>query len=156
MRSRLFTLALSGAVALGTACAANAQDQPPPPPDQSQQGPPPGRGGRHMDPDQQLKHMTQALDLSADQQSQIKPVLVDRDQQMQALFSDQSLQQQDRRAKARSIMQSSNSKIEAVLNDEQKQKFEAMQQRMRRGGMGGPGGQGAPPPPPPDGGSPQQ
>ena len=42
MRSRLFTLALSGALALGTAGAAVAQDAPPPPPAEGQQGPPPG------------------------------------------------------------------------------------------------------------------
>ncbi len=147
MGSKLFTLALSSALALGAAGAALAQDQAPPPPDGAMQGPPPGGGMRHMDPDKQLQHMTKELGLSADQQSQIKPVLVDRDQQMQALFSDQSLSQQDRRAKARSIQQGSRSKIEAVLNDQQKQKFEAMQQRMRQGGPGGPGGQNAPPPP---------
>ena len=49
MQSRLFTLALSGALALGAAGAATAQDQPPPPPDGAMQGPPPG-GQRHMDP----------------------------------------------------------------------------------------------------------
>ena len=43
-----------------------------------------------MDPDRQLEHMTKELDLSADQQSQIKPVLVDRQQKMQAIFQDQS------------------------------------------------------------------
>jgi hypothetical protein len=100
-----------------------------------------------MDPDRQLQHMTQALNLTADQQSQIKPVLVDRQQKLQALFQDQSLSQDDRRAKSRSIIEDSNSKIKAVLNDEQKQKFDAMQQRMRRGGPGGPPpGEGPPPP----------
>jgi hypothetical protein len=107
-----------------------------------------------MDPNKQLQHLTRELDLSADQQSQIKPVLEDRDQQMQALFADQSLSQQDRRAKGRSITQASKSKIEAVLNDEQKQKFEAMQQQMRQGRHGG--GNQAPPPPPDGGSSPQQ
>ena len=101
-----------------------------------------------------MQHLTHELDLSADQQSQIKPVLEDRDQQMQALFADQSLSQQDRRAKGRSITQASKSKIEAVLNDEQKQKFEAMQQQMRQRRHGG--GDQAPPPPPDGGGSPQQ
>ena len=153
MRSRLFTLALSSALALGAAGAATAQDQPPPPPDGAMQGPPPS-GQRHMDPNKQLQHLTRELDLSADQQSQIKPVLEDRDQQMQALFADQSLSQQDRRAKGRSITQASKSKIVAVLNDEQKQKFEAMQQQMRQGRHGG--GNQAPPPPPDGGSSPQQ
>jgi periplasmic protein CpxP/Spy len=149
MRSKLFTLALSSAMTLCIGSAVVAQEPAAPPPDQAQPGP--GAGGpRHMDPDQQLKHLTNTLDLSADQQSQIKPILVDRDQQMQAVFADQSLAQPDRRTKARSIMQESNGKIEAILNDQQKQKYEEMQQHMRRGGAGGP------PPPPPAGGSPQQ
>ena len=91
--------------------------------------------------------MTQALNLSPDQQSQIKPLLVERQQKLQALFQAQSGSPDDDRAKARAIVQDSNNKINAVLNDEQKQKFAAMQQRMRRGGPGGPPSQeGAPPP----------
>jgi hypothetical protein len=105
-----------------------------------------------MDPDRQLEHMTRALDLTADQQSQLKPLLVDRQQKMQALFQDQSISQDDRHAKARSIMTDSNGKIEAVLNDQQKQKFEAMQQRMRHGGPQGP----PPADTPPAGAPPQQ
>ncbi len=46
-----------------------------------------------------------------------------------------------------SIRQDSQTKIEAVLNDQQKQKFEAMQQeRGRRGGWQGGVQQGAPQP----------
>ncbi len=63
---------------------------------------------------------------------------------MQALFQDQSLAQQDRRAKMRTIRQDTQAKIEAVLNDQQKQKFESMQERNRRGGPEG-GPQGGPP-----------
>ena len=145
MRSRLFTLALGGALTLGVTGATLAQEPAAPPPDQTQGGP--GAGGpRHMDPNRQLEHMTKELDLTADQQSQIKPVLMDRQQKMQALFQDQSMSQEDRRAKARSIVEDSNSKIESVLNDQQKQKFAAMQQRMRRGPGGPPPGE-APPQP---------
>ncbi len=138
MAKRLFTLAMSGALLLGVTGAALAQDNPPPPQNQEQgQG---GRGRMRMDPDQQLQHMTKQLDLSADQQSQIKPVLVDRQQRMQAVFQDQSLSREDRRAKMQSIRQDAQTKIEAVLNDQQKQKFEAMQERMqhRRGENGPP------------------
>ena len=150
MSKRLFNLALSGALLLGAAGAVLAQDNPPPPQDQGQgPGQPGGRGPMRMDPDQQLQHMTKQLDLSADQQSQIKPLLVERQQKMEALFQDQSLAPEDRRAKMQSIRQGSQSKIEAILNDQQKQKFEATQDRMRRrGGENGP--------PPPDGAQPPQ
>lgn len=137
MKSKVLTLALGGLLTLGVTAAATAQDNPPPP---QEQGQAPGPGARRMDPDRQLQHMTRALDLTADQQSQIKPILVDRQQKMEAMFQDQSLSQEDRRAKMQSIRQDTRSRIEAVLNDQQKQKFESMEQRMgrRRSGMGGP------------------
>lgn len=151
MRSKFLTLTLSGMLTLGFAAAAEAQDTPPPS-DQSQQG----RGPGSMDPDTRLQHMTQQLDLTPDQQSQIKPLLVKRRQKLAALRSDQSTSPQDRRAKARAIREETHSKIEAILTDQQKQKFAAMQQNMRRGG--GPN-QGPPPTadgaaPPPSGGTP--
>jgi periplasmic protein CpxP/Spy len=130
MHSRnLCTFALTGLLALGmTAGAAIAQDDsaPPPPPQTS------GMHGHHrMDPDTQLKRMTKQLDLSADQQSQIKPILESRQQQMQGLWQDQSMSSQDRHQKMMSIQEDSSNKIEAVLNDTQKQKYEAMQAKMR-------------------------
>jgi hypothetical protein len=90
-----------------------------------------------MNPDRQLEHMTKELGLSADQQNQIRPLLVDRQQKMEAVFQDQSIAQQDRRARMQSIRQDSQSKIEAVLNDQQKQKFATMQEHRGRGGPGG-------------------
>ena len=155
MHRKLFTLALSGLLTLGTS-AILAQDNPPPPPDQNQAGPPPdgarGRGMR-MDPDRQLARLTRELNLSSDQQDKIKPLLVDRQQKMQALFQDQSLAQQDRRRQMRTIAEGTNNSIKALLNDDQKQKFDAMQERMRHSRReGGPGG---PTPPPPDASTPQ-
>jgi len=82
-------------------------------------------------PDRMAKHLGKKLGLSSDQVNQIKPVLEDRAQKMQALRADTTLSQQDRRAKARDIMQDSNTKIEAVLNDTQKQQFEQMLQERR-------------------------
>jgi protein CpxP len=147
MQSRLLSLALGGMLALGATGAALAQDPPPPPPDQSQPGPPPQGRGMRMDPNRQLERLTQQLSLTSDQQEKIKPVLLERQQKMQALMQNQSLSQEDRRSQMRTIMEGSNSSIKANLTDDQRQKFDAMQQqRMRRGGPGGP---------PPEGGSPQ-
>lgn len=153
MRNRIFSLALGGLLTLGVSGTARAQDNPPPPPpppDQAQPGGAPGPGARRMDPDRQLQRLTQELNLTTDQQDKIKPLLVDRAQKMQALFQDQSLSQEDRRMKARTISEGTNNSIKALLTDDQKQKFDAMQERMRQ--RGGPGG----PPPPPQGASPQQ
>lgn len=78
--------------------------------------------------------MTKQLGLSSDQQNQIRPILADRQQKMQALWQNQSLSEEDRRSQMRSLRQDSNAKIEAVLTDAQKQKFEAMQERRGRHG----------------------
>lgn len=143
MRRTTITLALAGLLALGAGPAARAQYG-----DSGQSSGQGGQGGqghqRHrMDPDEQLQRMTQQLGLSTDQQNQIRPILVDRQQKMQALWQNQSLSQSDRRSQMMSIRQDSNAKIEAVLSDSQKQKFEAMQERRgrRRGGQGDEGQQ---------------
>lgn len=130
MRNHLCTLALAGLVSLGLSGTAFAQDNSAPPPqDQTS-----GMHGHHrgMDPDEQLKHMTKQLDLSADQQSQIKPILESRQQQMQQLWQDQSTSRDERHQKMQAIQQDSNEKIEAVLNDTQKQKYQSMQERMQQ------------------------
>lgn len=161
MRTKaLRTISLSAALCLGigSGAAVFAQDSsaPPPPPMQDNGG---GQdmGGMHhrpmMSPDQQLAHMTKALNLSSDQQTQIMPILQNRDQQGMQIRQDQSLARPDRMAKMQALMQDSNAKIEAVLNDAQKAKFEQMMQRrqahMHRGGgdQGGPPDDGGAPPP---------
>jgi protein CpxP len=58
--------------------------------------------------------------------AQITPILTARQQQMQTLRADASLTEQDRHTKRHAIMQDTNSKIEAVLTDTQKQQFEQM------------------------------
>jgi hypothetical protein len=142
MRNKFFALALGGLIALGANVALNAQDQSsaqPQSPAQDQVASPSGQQqgqwghhrGRHMDPDRQLAHLTKTLNLSADQQSQIKPILLDRQQKMQALWQDQSLSRQDRRTKAIAIRQDTKTRLEAALNDQQKQQFEALQAKMR-------------------------
>lgn len=86
----------------------------------------PGNHHRNFDPSQFAAHLGQRLSLSSDQVAQITPILAARQQQMQTLHADTSLSVQDRRTKAHAIMQDTNGKIEAVLNDQQKQQFEQM------------------------------
>jgi hypothetical protein len=86
----------------------------------------------NMSPEQQAAHLAKALKLSADQENQIKPILADRQQQMEALRHDTSMSQPDKFAKMKSLRDDSNSKIEAVLNDTQKQRFEQMQARQQQ------------------------
>jgi len=129
MNKRLWSIAATGLLVLGVTLWGTAT--------KAQEGPPPGGAqaehmghGHWANPDEQLQRMGQALNLTDDQKSQIKPILEDRQKQMEALRSDTSVSQDDRRTKMRSIMEDSNSKIRAVLNDQQKQKFDEMQQRI--------------------------
>lgn len=144
MRRTFFTLALCGLLTLGAGVGL-AQDATPPPPQQGQPVPPP----RRMNPERQLQRLTRQLNLTADQQKQLKPLLEERRHKMQALFADQNLSPEDRRAQARAVAADIHARIVAILDDQQKQEFEAMQHR-RRGAPGGP------PPPPPDSSAPPQ
>jgi periplasmic protein CpxP/Spy len=144
MKKSLGCLALAGALAFGlNTTALFAQQDQSQAQDQSQDQSQGQQGGhRGMNADRQLEHLTRVLNLTSDQQAQIKPILQDRDQKMQALWQDPSTDQQDKRSQMRSIRQNSNVQIEAVLTDQQKQQFEQMQQHMHghRGGMNQNGG----------------
>jgi hypothetical protein len=86
----------------------------------------PGERHHQFDPNRFAEHLGKRLGLSGDQVAQITPILTARQQQMQTLRADTSLSVQDRHSKAHAIMQDTNSKIEALLNDQQKQQFEQM------------------------------
>ena len=88
------------------------------------------------DPNQQLRRLTKRLNLSSEQQNQLLPILTDRQQQMAALLNDGSLSAQDRHAKARTLREDSDSKIKAVLNDNQKEQYQQMRQHRRQHGNG--------------------
>jgi Spy/CpxP family protein refolding chaperone len=146
MFKRLFVVAATAMLAFGVAIA-GAQSS-----SEGAQAGPPGAGhmrGQQMSPEQQLDHLSKALNLTDDQKSQVKTILEDRQKQMESLRSDSSLSPDDRRSKARSFMQDSHTKLRAVLTDEQKAKFDEMQSRMRehRGPPGGaPNAPNSPPP----------
>ncbi len=147
---------LACGLSVAAAGAAVAQDQAPPPPAPGQMGPPPGGGprGGMMDPGRRAGMLKERLGLSDSQTEQVKTILEDNRTKMEALRSNSSLSQDDRRSQMMSIRKAENDKIEAVLTADQKTKFEAMQQQMRdrmRNGPpeGAPGG--APPLPPPSG-----
>ncbi len=119
-----------------------------------------GEGGRRgpMTPDDQLKRMTKDFNLTADQQTKIKPILVDEQKKMEDLRNDSTGDRREMRGKMMQIRQDTNNQVRALLDDKQKEKFDKEQQQRedrpqgRRGGPGGPGGsgrdnQGSNPPP---------
>jgi periplasmic protein CpxP/Spy len=123
MKKKIQALAVCAIFGIGMAMAAPiAQD--------SQAAPQTNTQSQHRqrDPHQQLQFMTKKLNLDADQQKQLLPILTDRQQQIEAIRADNTLSKKDRREKIRSVMQDSRSKIEAVLNDTQKQEWNQMRQ----------------------------
>lgn len=102
----------------------------------AQQNPPAKEGGEHQQSGQMshkmatsddvLKEFTARLNLTADQQAKIKPIVDEHFQQMQDLRKDTSLSKADSHAKMEAIHNSLHAKVREVLNDDQKAKFDAM------------------------------
>ena len=92
-----------------------------------------GRGGQH-----ELKQLSRVLSLTGEQQTQVKSILDAQHQQIEQLRnstaqSGQANAAQPNREQIQAIRQDTKSKIEALLNDDQKTKFEAwLQQRKER------------------------
>jgi Spy/CpxP family protein refolding chaperone len=113
---------------------------------QDQAAPPQGGGGwqrgQMPTPEQRLQRMTQALNLTDDQQAKIKPILENESTEMQGLRSDTSLSQEDRMAKMKQIRENTKSQINPILTPDQQKQYAEMMSRMGRG-------RGAAPPPQP-------
>jgi hypothetical protein len=113
-----------------------------------QEPPPPQQGGGQWGhgqmptAEQRLQRMTQALNLTEDQQQKIKPILENETTQMQTLRSDSSLSQDDRMAKMKQIRETTASQINPILTADQQKQYAEMMSHMGRGH----GPQGQPPP----------
>jgi periplasmic protein CpxP/Spy len=130
------TLLLATFLAAGSGALWAQSDQPP-------AGPPAGQmGQRGPNAERELVQLTEALALTPDQQTQVKAILKERREKMDALRSSGA---QPTREQMMGLRKDSDTKIAALLNDDQKTKFAAwQQQRMERRRGGGD----APPPPP--------
>ncbi len=128
MKKQICSLTLSTLFGLGVALAApQAQNQPA----QNEPAQNESAGPHQPDPDRQIRMLTKRLNLTADQQNQILPILTARQQQAESIRADNSLAPKDRHAKMRAVREDSESRIRAVLNDSQKQSYDQLQQQMR-------------------------
>ncbi|RZU42798.1 hypothetical protein [Edaphobacter modestus] len=75
--------------------------------------------------------LTQKLNLTTDQQAQVKSINDDARSQVMALRNDTSMSNDDKRSKMMEIRKTSQDKIRAVLTDDQKTKYDEMQAEMR-------------------------
>jgi Spy/CpxP family protein refolding chaperone len=78
------------------------------------------RGGNFAD------RLTKELNLTPEQQTQIKPILEDTRSQMKALHEDTSLAPDQKKAKGKEIRDASNAKIKAFLTPDQQKKMDQM------------------------------
>jgi protein CpxP len=152
MHSRIFRTAavLLCSSGLIVSAAMAQQDAPPPPPDGQMQGPPPGGHEGRMGPERRLEMLKKQLNLSDDQSAQAKSIFEGQRAKMEAVRSNTSLSDQDRRSQMRVIREDGDVKLHAILTPDQKTKLDEMEARekehMRRGGPDGPPPADAPPP----------
>ncbi len=160
MKRTHWKMAVGTALLSLCACAAFAQapDAPPPGSQQDQAGPH-GWGPRGGGPERELHMLTRLLTLTPDQQTGVKAVLEQQNEQLKALRNKtepagtaSAEAMQARRSQVEAIRNESNTKITALLDENQKKTFAdwtaarkaEMEKRRSRDGQGADG----PPPPP--------
>jgi protein CpxP len=91
-----------------------------------------GNWGGPPSADKRLGMLTKQLNLTADQQSKVKPILEDQQKQFEALRQDSSVSPQDRHSKMAELQQSTSTQIRSVLTEDQQKRFDEMQQKRRK------------------------
>ena len=118
--STFLTLAFTGVLGLAISGTAMAQDNVRPP------------GPRAID--QELDHLTKDLELTPNQRKQIRPLLDEHHDKIQALIDkNPTLSRQALGPQIHAISDETHHQIEELLTDQQKQLAKAMQQRMHDG-----------------------
>jgi Spy/CpxP family protein refolding chaperone len=118
------------------------------PPSNSAPGPMMGRGAHGQ---RGFENMAQELNLSDEQQTQMKDIFQKQRQQAQSIRQDTSLTPEQRRQKMQELRQSTHQQMMSILNSDQQQKWQQLQSQhkgMRHGkemekGMGPGGGMAA-------------
>jgi Spy/CpxP family protein refolding chaperone len=126
-----FAVGLAGMSALGMTGIAIAQGNAP-----QSQDPNQARAGIHgpRSIDQELDHLTKDLELTANQRKQVRPLLDEHHDKIQALFDNNpKLSRRDLGPQIHAISDETHHQIEALLTEHQKQLAKAMQERMRNG-----------------------
>jgi len=120
MKQKVLSFVLAGVCATGLALAEPQQHQ---------------RGAQDHGRGHRMEMLSKRLNLTADQQAKLAPIMADSRQQIHAIFQDSSLSREDRMPKIKAVRNDSKAKIEALLTDTQKQNFEQFQQQRRQHGL---------------------
>ena len=89
-----------------------------------------GLGAGHGLPtvEEQVKVLTGKLDLTADQQFRIKPIMQELHDATLKLMQDEKLSHQERLDKVRPLRYNADKRIREILNDDQKKKLDQYEQ----------------------------
>jgi len=112
------------------------------------------RGHGQPDPAKRTDMLTKQLGLTSDQQPKVLDALKSEQSKMEALHSDASLSQADRRTKMMDIHKSTNEQVRALLTPDQQKKWDEMQSKREQ--WQGHHHDGQAPPPPPDSSDPNK
>ena len=120
---------LACAVSLGLAQSARAQTTPPPSP---------GQGGQDVQDGVEVKGnfvtmLTLVLNLTADQQSQVKAIFEATRAQAKVITDNTTLSQDDKMMKIKELREAANTKIKPLLTPDQQQKFDELQKQLSDG-----------------------
>jgi len=88
-----------------------------------------GDHGKKMSADEKVSWMTKELNLTADQQAKLKPILEDQQKQIEAVWQDTSLSEDAKMARKKEIKQNTSTQIKALLTTEQQDKYASMSQQ---------------------------
>src|SRR5712672_1941980 len=132
MRNRSFTLVYGAMLTFGTAHSALAQDNGAKQPSAHQQL---QRLHTPQSIDQKLAQLTKDLELTPEQQKQVRPLLEEHHEKIQALLDENpSASRQKLGPQIHAISDETHRKVHALLTDHQKELEKAMQQREHNGG----------------------
>jgi protein CpxP len=124
--SRISFLVIGATLCMGVAAKAQTPDQTAPA-QQPPAGAPMHHGHHGPNADRQAHFLSKKLNLTPDQEAQVKPILAERDQKMKALRgSDANMTVEQAREQRKAIMADSMQKMNGILNDTQKQQLAEM------------------------------
>ena len=82
-------------------------------------------------PDELIDALSRRLSLTDGQRAKIRPILIERQKKLLALRDDTSERPRQRVRKMQALNEDFDKRIRAVLDDDQKQKFTALEEQMR-------------------------
>ena len=83
--------------------------------------------------EQHLKRLSQDLNLTPDQEDQVRPILREMHDSMGKIEQDQRLSDDERKAQKHAAFMKADSQIRPILNDDQKKTLDQLEQQMHPG-----------------------